>query len=336
MEKTAFLFGAGLLPNDPLVIKAKENRCQAEKNAPNFRRNPRPITAQYPWATQDFHHWLLIRLIRLFPEADFAQAGRTALSRSFSKSNLEAEFRYLSAPIRATFERPYGLAWLLELCAELREFDDDQAKTWLRAVEPLESLAAQRFSTWLPKLSHAIRTGEHSQTAFALGLVLDWARIKGEKDLETLVIAKTKDFHLSDRHCPLSYEPSGQDFLSPCLAEADLMRRVLTPEEFAAWLGGFLPQIPLDGCPTWIEPAIVTDPTDGKLAHLAGLNLSRAWMLDGILSGLPAGDPRRPAIQAVLKTHTSAGLKGVATPHYEGGHWLGSFAVYLVTRRGIR
>jgi len=142
-------------------------------------------------------------------------------------------------------------------------------------------------------------------------------------------------FYGGDINCPTSYEPSGQDFLSPCLAEADLMRRIMPPPRFAEWLRMFLPGIPTDGNTRWLVPEVVTDPTDPKLAHLDGLNLSRAWMLDGIIKGLPATDQRRAALQAAAWSHRTAGLKAVTGQHYEGGHWLGSFAVYLTTARGL-
>lgn len=172
-----------------------------------------------------------------------------------------------------------------------------------------------------------MRSGEHSQTAFALGLILD-SKAGGE-ELAKLVRERARAFYANDRNCPLAYEPSGEDFLSPCLAEADLMRRVLPANEYAAWLTKFMPAMTL-------TPAVVTDPSDPKLAHLDGLNLSRAWMLDGIASGLPATDKRVTALRAASKAHADAGLKSVTGEHYEGGHWLGSFATYLVTRRGIR
>jgi hypothetical protein len=178
--------------------------------------------------------------------------------------------------------------------------------------------------------------GEHSQTAFALGLVLDWAEAGEDRDMVTLVRDRALGFHLADVDCPLGYEPSGQDFLSPCLAEADLMRRLLAPTEFARWLDAFLPGIPGDGAADWLPVAVVTDRSDGKLAHLDGLNLSRAWMLEGILSGLPESDPRRTALQAAADTHREDGLAAITGEHYEGGHWLGSFATYLVTGRGLR
>jgi hypothetical protein len=163
--------------------------------------------------------------------------------------------------------------------------------------------------------------------------VPDWARAN-RPALAGLLEGRIREFHLNDRDCPIGYEPSGQDFLSPCLAEADLVRRVLPPAEFATWLAAFLPRLPSDSSAGWLPIGVVTDKTDGKLAHLDGLNLSRAWMLDGIASGLPATDARRGSILAAAKTHADSGLAAVTGEHYEGGHWLGSFATYLVTGRG--
>jgi hypothetical protein len=289
----------------------------------------------FDWHSAVHGHWLLVRLTRTFPDAAFVGAARQALAASLTKSNMAAEVAYLNAPGRADFERPYGLAWLLQLAAELREWRDPQAQRWAAALSPLERAAAERIKAWLPKLSYPIRIGEHSQTAFAFGLTLDWARSAGDKDMAALVAARSRDYYLADRDCPLAYEPSGQDFLSPCLAEADLMRRVLPPPAFASWLSGFLPRLPRDGSASWLEPAVVTDPSDGKLAHLDGLNLSRAWMLEGIAAGLPGNDARVAALRAAAASHRTSGLRAVTGEHYEGGHWLGSFAVYLVTERGL-
>jgi hypothetical protein len=280
-------------------------------------------------------HWLLVRLVRLYPQAGFAQRAREAVARSLTPENIAAEIRYLTGEGRVAFERPYGLAWLLQLGAELREWDDPQARPWRTALDPLERAAAERLREWIPKLTHPIRMGEHSQTAFAFGLVLDWARTAADRETEALLARRSLEFHLADRDCPLEYEPSGHDFLSPCLAEADLMRRVLPAQRYAAWLGAFLPRIPLEPDARWLDPAVVTDPGDPKLAHLDGLNLSRAWMLEGMASGLPEGDPRRGALLAAAQTHRKAGLRAVTGEHYEGGHWLGSFATYLVTGRGL-
>jgi hypothetical protein len=227
------------------------------------------------------------------------------------------------------------LAWLLQLVAELRESDDPQARETAANLRPLEEAALERMNDWLPKLSHPVRIGEHSQTAFALGLMLDYAHATGNSKFTDLLLSKARQFYLADKNCPLSYEPSGEDFLSPCLGEADLMRRVLPSPEFARWLQAFLPQISRAKRAPWLQPVVSPDPSDPKLAHLDGLNLSRAWMLEGIAAGLPKGDKRLPLIMAVADDHKHAGLAAVTGKHYEGGHWLGSFAVYLVTRRGI-
>jgi len=300
---------------------------------------PRQLTPVFygcfDWHSSVHGHWLLVRLARLHPDAPFAASARAALERSLTPEGIAGEVAYLTGGDRAEFERPYGLAWLLQLATELRQWDDPDAKRWSATLAPLEDAARQRLAGWLPKLAYPIRTGEHSQTAFAFGLALDWARTAGDVEMERLLVARSRDLYLGDRGCPLGYEPSGQDFLSPCLAEADLMRRILPPVELAAWLGGFLPGIPLDGSSDWLPVGIITDRSDGKLAHLDGLNLSRAWMLEGIASGLPAADPRRPALLAAAGTHRAAGLSGATSAHYEGGHWLGTFAVYLVTGRGL-
>jgi hypothetical protein len=335
-EVTAGRFAALALA---CVHKEYPNKIAHVLNGDGDVKPPRELTPAFygcfDWHSAVHGHWLLARLARTYPGAPFAAAARAALGESLTAEHIAGEVRYLSGEGRATFERPYGLAWLLQLAAELGEWDDPQARTWSANLAPLEALCGARITEWLPKLSHPIRTGEHSQTAFALGLVLDWARARGRPDVAELVERRTRELYLGDRGCPLDYEPSGQDFLSPCLAEADLVRRILSPAELAAWLGSFLPQIPLDGSATWLTPGVVTDPSDGKLAHLDGLNLSRAWMLERIASALPAGDPRVAALRAAAAAHRTDGLAAVTGEHYEGGHWLASFAVYLTTGRGL-
>jgi len=302
-------------------------------------RAPRELTPAfygcYDWHSSVHGHWLLVRLARTFPDAPFAARARDAVGQSLTPERIAGEVKYLSGAGRASFERPYGLAWLLQLCAELREWNDPQARQWAAALRPLEEAVVKRLAEWLPKLSKPIRIGEHDQTAFSFGLILDWARTAGDRATADLLVGRIRDFYVNDRGCPFSWEPSGQDFLSPCLAEADLMRRVLGPAEFATWLDAFLPGIPTDGGAAWLTPAVVTDPSDPKLAHLDGLNLSRAWMLEGVASGLPGGDRRLPALRAAALRHRVAGVQAVTGEHYEGGHWLGSFAVYLTTGRGL-
>jgi len=288
----------------------------------------------YDWHSSVHGHWLLVRLLRTFPDAPFAAAARDALGKSLTAENLKREAAYIRGEGRASFERPYGFAWLLQLCAELREWDDEQAREMSVNLPPLEDAAVERLKNWLPKLSHPVRIGEHDQTAFGLGLILDYARSTKNDSLAKLATESARKFFLNDKSCPLNYEPSGEDFLSPCLAEADVMRRVLSRDEFAKWLKEFLPQIPTSASADWLQPVVSPDPSDPKLAHLDGLNLSRAWMLEGIVSALPADDARRPALSAAADAHRRAGLAAVTGAHYEGGHWLGSFAVYLTTRRG--
>ena len=288
----------------------------------------------YDWHSAVHGHWMLARLSRRFPSAPFAKDALAALNANITPANIAGEVAYLNGTGRETFERPYGLAWLLQLASELREWPSPDGQALSRTLAPLEAAAAARLRTWIPKLAYPIREGEHPQTAFSFGLILDWAHAS-DPALERLLVGKIREFHLQDRDCPIGYEPSGQDFLSPCLGEADVMRRVLPPAEFASWLNAFLPRLPKDGSSAWLPIGVVTDKTDGKLAHLDGLNLSRAWMLEGIASGLPADDARRAALLATARTHSASGLAAVTGEHYEGGHWLGSFATYLLTRRGM-
>ena len=321
------------------VHKEYPNKISHVLNSDGDVAPPRKLTPAfcgcYDWHSSVHGHWLLVRLLRTFPDASFAKAARAALKQSLTAENLKREAAYLGGEGRASFERPYGLAWLLQLCAELREWDDPQARQMLANLKPLEGAAVERLSTWLPKLSQPVRIGEHDQTAFALGLILDYARGKNDDELVKLATDSARKFFLADKNCPLAYEPSGEDFLSPCLGEADVVRRVLPQAEFAKWLDEFLPQIPTAATANWLPVTISPDPSDPKLAHLDGLNLSRAWMLEGILSALPADDPRRPALTSAAEAHRRAGLAAVTGEHYEGGHWLGSFAVYLATQRGI-
>jgi hypothetical protein len=313
------------------------NKIAHVLNADEDARVPRELTPAffgcYDWHSAVHGHWLLARLARLHSGAPWAAEARAALARSLTAANLAAEARYVEGKGRVSFERPYGLAWLLQLAAELREWPWDDAGRWYQALAPLERVAAARLAEWLPKLSRPVRVGEHAQTAFALGLALDWARA-ADPALARQIEDRARVFYGGDRACPIAYEPSGEDFLSPCLGEADLMRRVLPRDEYGRWLAAFLPEIGSREAGEWLRPAVVTDRADPKLAHLDGLNLSRAWMLDGIVSALDARHPLKPALAAAAERHRVAGLAGARGTHYAGTHWLGSFAVYLLTRRG--
>ena len=288
----------------------------------------------FDWHSAVHGHWLLVRLLRGDPHAPFAAVARAELDRSLNEKAIGAEVAYMQRGGRASFERPYGLAWVLKLAAELRDWPDPDAQRWSQALRPLETEVAGRLKSWLPKLHYPIRVGEHDQTAFSFGLVWDWAAVAGDAEMQTRLRDAAQRFYRRDRRCPLAYEPSGEDFLSPCLAEADFMRRVMNPGDYARWLAGFLPDLTRKHPGQWLVPAIVTDRSDPKLAHLDGLNLSRAWMLEGIAHGLPEGDSRRPALLAAAREHAQASLPAVTGEHYEGGHWLGTFAAYLTTGAG--
>ena len=286
----------------------------------------------FDWHSSVHGHWMLARLAHQLPEAAFTPLTKAALAQSLTRENLSREAAYLMAPGRAGFERPYGLAWLLQLASELRHWDDRDAQEWSRNLEPLEDASITALSAWLPKLTHPVRSGEHSNTAFSLGLLLDYAASNNKPDFRQLLERKTRDFYFNDHACPINYEPSGEDFLSPCIAEADVMRRILPQAQFGIWLTQFLPGIPKVSA-EWLKPGIVADPADGKLAHLDGLNLSRAWMLDRIAAALPANDPRIGALRTTSQKHAIDGLRAVTGEHYEGGHWLGTFAVYLLSKQ---
>lgn len=285
----------------------------------------------YDWHSAVHNHWLLVRLLRLFPTAAFADKARRALLQNVTKENIAGEVAYFEGEGRQSFERPYGPAWLLQLALELHEWPDDLARVLARNLLPLEVEAKRRLSEWLPKLAYPVRSGEHSQTAFALGLMIAYARGKNDAPFLELLLRRARAFYFNDKACPFEYEPSGEDFLSPGLAEADVMRRVLEPNDFAGWLNGFLSQSDIK-----LTPAVSPDPSDPKFSHLDGLNLSRAWMLEGIASGLLSNDPRHARLLSLAEVHAQAGLAAISGDHYVGSHWLGTFAVYLLTRRGIR
>ncbi len=289
----------------------------------------------FDWHSSVHGHWLLTRLLTVQPDGVYAAEIRAALAKSLTEENMAGELDYYGEEGRGSFERPYGIAWYLQLVAELEESDDPQLREWRETLRPLEDAIVGKVRAWLPKLSYPVRLGTHNQTAFAFGLMLDYARTVGNDAFANELAQKSLAFHRSDVNCPLAYEPSGEDFLSPCLMEADLMRRVMPQQDFVVWLGYFLPQIPIDGSSDWLAPGIVLDASDGKLVHLDGVNLSRAWALEGIASALPADDPRVAALMAAHAVHRDAGIAAVSAEHYSGSHWLASFATYLTTNRGI-
>ncbi|WP_262691927.1 DUF2891 domain-containing protein [Kordiimonas aestuarii] len=321
------------------VHREYPNKISHVLNSDADAKPPKALTPAFygcfDWHSSVHGHWLLTRLLKLDPTSPMAAASEAALAESFTAENLKREVAYYSAEGRNGFERPYGIAWYLQLVAELHESDNPTHTAWRETLRPLEDAIVAKMSDWLPKLAYPVRLGTHNQSAFAFGLMLDYARTVKNKAFEDLLIERSQNFFGADVDCPIGYEPSGEDFLSPCLMEADLVRRVMTDEGFAVWLSAFLPGIPDDGSTGWLTPAIVNDPTDGKLVHLDGVNLSRAWALEGIASALPEGDPRIASLTATAHIHKETGIKAVSDAHYAGSHWLASFATYLTTKRGI-
>ena len=290
----------------------------------------------FDWHSAVHGHWLLVRQLRVGPQDAAWRAEAIAkLNANITPENVAGELANFRRDARGSWERPYGWAWVLQLTAELREYDDENAKRWLAALQPLEADIVAATKDWLPKLAYPIRLGTHNQSAFAFTLMLDWAETAGDEAFAALLRQKTNDFHEGDKNCPISYEPSGEDFLSPCLMTADLMRRVATdPAAYSAWLDDYLPDLPTDGSGDWLTPAIVKDASDGKLVHLDGVNLSRAWNLYNIARALPENDARRASLVAAANIHRDAGVASVSDEHYSGSHWLASFATYLMTDRG--
>ncbi len=288
----------------------------------------------YDWHSSVHGHWMLVRLLKTFPDLPARDEIRGRLAAHFTAEAIATEARYLDIKSNKSFERTYGWAWTLRLATELATWDNADAKTWRGNLNPLAKTISARLKDFLPKLTNPIRTGVHPNTAFALDEALDYARVAGNADLAALVTRRAREYYENDRACPLAYEPSGEDFFSPCLEEADLMRRVLPPADFAKWLHLFLPELSV-GKAFPLSPAVVTDPTDPRLVHLDGLNLTRAWTLRSIARALPAADGRRGILDRAAAAHAEAGLARVSSGNYEGEHWLASFAVYLLTEAGV-
>lgn len=285
----------------------------------------------FDWHSAVHGHWLLVRLLKLYPGHSAAELTRNVLEAQFSTDALLAEAEYFDEDHNRSFERMYGWAWLLRLVVELRAFDDPYARQWAQRLAPLEQRIVALTLDYLPRLDWPIRTGVHPNTAFALGQALDYARAAGHAELEEMVDGRSKAYFGEDRQYPVEYEPSGQDFFSAALAEADLMRRVLPAGEYSEWLDDFFPGLRQGDLGRLLEPATVSDVTDGKIVHLAGLNLHRAWTMRSVAWALPEGDPRASVLLESAAEHLAAGLDYVFSGHYEGEHWLATFAVYGLT-----
>lgn len=289
----------------------------------------------YDWHSSVHGHWVLVRLLRQFPEMESAASLRTVLSRHLSRENLQQEADFFAKPEQKTYERMYGWAWLLRLAMELEQWDDPDAQRWRENIRPLESVLVGRIREYLPLLTFPIRIGQHTDTGFALGQILDYARSMGLRDLEQSVIERAKDYYHSDTAYPIHYEPSGHDFFSSCWNEADLMRRVLPKSEFEDWLEAFLPNLNTQLVNGTVTPVSVSDVRDPKIVHLAGLNLNRAWCMRGVASTLAPEHPLRVPILDSAERHLAAGLAYINSGNYEGDHWLATFGLYAIDDVGV-
>ena len=287
----------------------------------------------YDWHSSVHGHWMLVRLLKTFPDLPEAPQIRSALNQSLTAENIKVEVAYMMQPNRQSFERTYGWAWALKLAEELYAWSDPDGRLWYANLAPLAEVIAASYRKFLPKQTYPIRTGVHPNTAFGLAFALDYASTTGDKGLEALLNERSRTYYAKDVNYPGAWEPGGEDFFSAALMEADLMRRVMKPAEFAAWFRRFLPGVPKGSPAALLQPAKVTDRSDPKLVHLDGLNLSRAWCMRSIARALPANDPARVVLSASADKHAAAALAHVASGDYAGEHWLASFAVFLLSER---
>ena len=309
----------------------------------NDAKDVRPPQVMHPvfygcfdWHSAVHGHWMLVRLLRTHPGIPEAPRIRAALDGNITPENVAVEVAYLDEPNRKSFERTYGWAWLLKLAEELSSWDDPDGRRWAAALEPLAREIAKRYVDFLPRQTYPIRTGVHPNTAFGIAFALDYATVTGDTALREILVERSLAYYGHDADCPAEWEPGGEDFFSPCLVEADLMRRVLPADRFASWFRAFLPGIARGDPVRLLSPATVADRSDPKIVHLDGLNLSRAWCMTGIASALSADDPARRVLLESAARHAEETLVHVASGRYEGEHWLASFAVYaLCASEGI-
>jgi len=274
----------------------------------------------FDWHSSVHGHWVLVRLLRQFPEMPEASEIRKKLNENLTAENIKGEVEYL-AQASKSWERMYGWSWLLKLAEELYSWKDEDAQKWSQNLKPLADVFVEKYMTFLPVQTYPVRTGVHPNTAFGLSYAHDYAKTTGHEELKNIIEKRANDYFKNDINCPADYEPSGEDFLSACLEEANLMRRILSENDFQNWFANFLPEEKLN---TLLNPADVSDRSDPKIVHLDGLNLSRAWCLYGIAPYLNKNEKK---IIAAANKHLNITVPNIAAEHYEGGHWLASFVV---------
>ena len=279
----------------------------------------------FDWHSSVHAHWSMVSLLKQFPDLKKAETIREKLKESLSAENIQGEIDYFKREQSDSFERTYGWAWLLKLAEEIETWNDPLADELSKNLAPLTDLIVKKYIEFLPKLNYPIRVGEHSNTAFGLSFAYDYANAVEHTELKELISERAKDFYLSDNNCPLTWEPGGFDFLSPCLEEVSIMSRVLPKNAFEMWLEDFLPQLKSEDFD--VEVGEVSDRTDGKLVHLDGLNFSRAWVFYGLINQYPE---KFSHLQEIADRHVAHSFPNLVGDSYEGGHWLGTFAIYAL------
>lgn len=281
----------------------------------------------FDWHSSVHGYWSIVRLLKQYPHFDVDGAVRAQLKSHITKENLAVELAFFNDENNLSFERTYGWAWLLKLQQELQSWDDADAKEWATTLQPLVDLLSERTQTYLTKLVYPIRTGQHENTAFSLTLMYEYAEAAGDTDLLNAIKTNSLRLFENDKNCDLAYEPSGSDFLSPCLEEAYLMSKILPKEEYQTWLLNFLPAL-FEEKVDLLQPGIVSDRTDGKLVHLDGLNFSRANCLYGIGRVIPE---LQQTLIPLANQHIEFSLKNISNDDYMGSHWLGTFALLALS-----
>ena len=297
------------------VLKSQDDLLSPKQLHPSFY-------GCFDWHSSVHGHWSLVRLLRSYPNIENAENAKNILKKHLTVENIQREVDYLRD--NPSWERPYGWAWLLKLASEIKKWSDPVAEGLGANLQPLADEISHLYIQHLPKLIYPIRVGEHSNTAFGLTFAWDYAVLFEDIDLRKAIEKRALDYYKNDRDCPIHWEPSGYDFLSPCLSELDLMRRILPEESFLAWAKDFLPS--LFETEYRLEVGKVSDRTDGKLVHLDGLNFSRAWVLKGLANQYIDYEH----LGKIAKMHINFSLPNLVNDGYEGGHWLGSFAIYAL------
>lgn len=282
----------------------------------------------FDWHSSVHGHWLLAKTLRKFPDSELGKKIEDLFNTQFKEEKVTRELAFFKSNLNTSFERTYGWAWLLKLQAELYLLKEENGFTWADKLQPLTTHIVESYTEFLPKLVYPIRVGEHTNTAFGLSLALDYAEVVKDNVFAELIKNRAQFYYLEDKRCPLEWEPSGFDFISPCLQEAELMSKVLENKEYEQWLKAFLPQLFMKHFT--MEPGLVLDRTDGKLVHLDGLNFSRAWCLYQISNALTTS---KEAVIAIADVHLNTSMHQVAESDYMGSHWLATFLVYALEKR---